>query len=118
VAERTLNPSGHTDDCSSNSDQPCADPKSTHVDIFCEGCHDWFDEPHVLPNGTDVAWPSNWTRKEADYWRAQHNLTRPGDMPAAGPHDAPDLVNPVSTAGTGMLPEVGNSSQDDMAPGG
>ncbi len=37
---------------------------------------------------------------------------------AAGPHDKPGQANDVATEGTGMLPEAGEASQDDMAPGG
>lgn len=125
MSERTLTGSGHTSDCPGDSNnEPCADPVSTHTDIFCEGCHDWFDEPRVLPNGTDIAWPSTWSRTQADQWRAEHNLIRPnssqsniGQKPAAGPHDKPELTT-EATDGTGMLPSTGSASDDDMAPGG
>ncbi len=116
MTDRELNASGHTDDCPGNSHQSCAYPQSSHVDIFCQGCHDWFDEPHILPNGTDIAWPGSWSRERARAWRAAHNLSPPGHMSAAGPHDSPDLINAASTAGTGMLPKIGQPSDDDMAP--
>jgi hypothetical protein len=25
-----------------------------HPRIFCDGCHDWFDQPHILSNGRSV----------------------------------------------------------------
>lgn len=36
---------------------------------------------------------------------------------AAGPHDKPDLATDA-TKGSGMLPQPGAASDDDMAPGG
>jgi hypothetical protein len=36
---------------------------------------------------------------------------------AAGPHDKPELAT-NSTDGTGMLPKLGEATDDDMAPGG
>ena len=34
------------------------------------------------------------------------------DMPAAGPHDKPELQDPMKTPGTGSLPEVGSRGTD------
>ncbi len=42
----------------------------------------------------------------------------PGGGGAAGPHNTPDQVNKSSTPGTGVLPEPGEASDDDMAPTG
>jgi len=36
-----------------------------------------------------------------------------GRMPAAGPHDKPDLTNPDATPGTGSLPEPGDHDATD-----
>ncbi len=33
-------------------------------------------------------------------------------MPAAGPHDKPELQDPMKTPGTGSLPEVGSRGTD------
>jgi hypothetical protein len=110
---KTLTATGHTEGCAVGAAQPS--PDASHVDIFCEG---YLDEPHILPNGTDVAWPGNWSRERADAWRKTHGLTRPTAIPAAGPHDQPELSNGTSTAGTGMLADAGSATDQDMAPGG
>ncbi|MFN3721261.1 MAG: hypothetical protein ACK4UW_20390 [Rhizobium rhizophilum] len=34
------------------------------------------------------------------------------NMPAAGPHDKPELQDPMKTPGTGSLPKVGSRSTD------
>lgn len=34
------------------------------------------------------------------------------DMPAAGPHDKPELQDPMKTPGTGSLPKVGSRGTD------
>jgi hypothetical protein len=36
-----------------------------------------------------------------------------GKIPAAGPHDKPDLTNPDATPGTGSLPESGDHDATD-----
>ncbi|MBA1155376.1 hypothetical protein [Microvirga mediterraneensis] len=36
-----------------------------------------------------------------------------GKVPAAGPHDKPDLTNPDATPGTGSLPEAGDHDATD-----
>lgn len=75
---KTLRADGHTSDCpGSSAEPPCADPNGTHTDIFCDECHDWFQEPHILPNGTDIAWPAGWSREQAAKWRQDHNLVAP-----------------------------------------
>jgi hypothetical protein len=33
-------------------------------------------------------------------------------MPAAGPHDKPELQDPMKTPGTGSLPKVGSRGSD------
>jgi hypothetical protein len=90
-----------------------ADETGVPVDRFCE-CHDWA-EPLVLGNGVDVAWPAGWDTLMATEWREKHVYSGGS---AAGPHETPELTNSTSTAGTGMLPKVGNPSDEDMAPGG
>lgn len=71
-----LTAAGHASDCTGGSCGPVS--SGTHNDIFCEGCHDWFEEPEVLPNGTDIAGPASWSRAQAAQWRARHNLMPPG----------------------------------------
>ncbi|QEE45286.1 hypothetical protein FVA81_11990 [Rhizobium sp. WL3] len=34
------------------------------------------------------------------------------NMPAAGPHDKPELQDPMKTPGTGSLPKVGSRGTD------
>ena len=111
---RKLEADGHTIGCPENG-EACTSPVATHSDIFCEGCHDWFEQPHVLSNGTDVAWPANWTRDQAAQWRREHNLV---SQAQAGPHDRPELTNATSTAGAGTLPASGSADPNDMAPTG
>lgn len=55
----------------------CADPNLMYLDIFCE-CHR-YTEPKILGNGTDIAWPAGWTKKQADQWRADQGLEPPLD---------------------------------------
>ena len=47
-------------------------------DIFCD-CHR-YAEPHVMENGTAVAWPAGWNREQASDWRAAHDLARPAPL--------------------------------------
>src|SRR3982750_1543648 len=99
--EQILRSDGHTAEC---REARASGDGGRYEDIFCDGCHDWFDKPHVLANGTDIAWPSGWTREQAASWRAENSLTKSGaPMPQAGPHDRPDLVNPDATPGAGTL---------------
>lgn len=39
--------------------------------------------PLVLPDGSSVEFPSNWTKEEADAWRERAGLTRTGGKPAS-----------------------------------
>jgi hypothetical protein len=76
--ERSLQPHGHTSDCpDKGKGEECADSAGNHTDIFCDGCHEWFTEPQVLRNGSDIAWPSGWTEEQAGRWRKDHHLERP-----------------------------------------
>lgn len=86
MSERKWEAQGHRAGCSHYSDEaPTADPNSTHMDLFCDECHD-HQEPTIGPNGTDVSWPAHWTEAEARYWRHLHGILRPGDTaPAACP---------------------------------
>jgi hypothetical protein len=77
-----LDPRGHARGCPHYDEAPIADENSTHVDLFCT-CHTW-SEPRILANGTDIAWPANWTEQQADEWRARNGLARPSE-PGAGP---------------------------------
>jgi hypothetical protein len=111
--QKTMMPSGHADGCPDyNGRKHSSNSSGGYSDIFCENCHDWFDEPHVLPNGTDIAWPSRWSREQAEEWRVKHGLSRPSGIPAAGPHDRPELTNELSTPGTGMLDKPGSPQQN------
>ena len=70
-----LDNQGHAQNCHRQGVEPLADPKSTHVDMFCE-CHTW-SKPRILANGTDVAWPAGWTQAKADAWRVANGLAAP-----------------------------------------
>jgi hypothetical protein len=73
---RHYDPEAHEPGCLDNeSSEECADPSSTHVDVFCK-CHH-YTEPKILSNGTDIAWPAGWTEAQADQWRREHALERP-----------------------------------------
>lgn len=117
LPQQGLNPDGHSQTCQTRPGG-VSDTSQTHNDIFCEGCHDWFDKPHILPNGTDIAWPAGWGRAQAQQWRQAQGLEKPQTLRQAGPHDRQDLTNDAATAGTGMLPEPGTANDSDMAPGG
>ena len=58
----------------------CADPNLMYLDVFCE-CHR-YTEPKILANGTDIAWPAGWTKKQAEGWRTAHGLKAPSDVGA------------------------------------
>ena len=40
------------------------------------------------------------------------NPPKPSDLPAAGPHADPSLINPDATPGAGSLPEPGDGEDD------
>jgi hypothetical protein len=66
---RVLQENGHLSDCpAGDKGESCADLKGTHTDIFCVGCHDWFDEPHILPNGTDIWRRNNFSATSSNIW--------------------------------------------------
>ncbi len=73
---------GHRKGCPHYSAEPKADENSTHIDLFCY-CHK-SAEPQVLANGSDIAWPSGWSQKQAAEWRAKNGLVRPSE-PGSGP---------------------------------
>ncbi len=56
-----------------HKDTPSAE--GSHADLFCE-CHS-FNEPMVLSNGTDVAWPARWDADLAAAWRRDNKLESP-----------------------------------------
>jgi len=68
------------------------------------------------PQGAKVAETARQERAQG----GQPQAVSSGDpnVSAAGPHDTPDSANLLATKGTGMLPKPGESSDDDMAPGG
>jgi hypothetical protein len=106
------------------SDEPCVDPNSAYIDVFCD-CHH-YTEPKVLMNGTDIAWPAGWSQEQAAVWRSEYGLAPPdGESVAVGKalpqerfQDNPDDLNPVSTAGDGILPRPSHADQNDMEPTG
>jgi hypothetical protein len=115
----------HEANCQETEDgEPCADPNSAYIDVFCS-CHH-YTQPKVLMNGTDIAWPAGWSQEQADKWRKEHGLVPPdGDsvaigeaLPQAGSESDPDQIDPLPTAGTGILPDPNNPSQNDVAPTG
>ena len=91
------------------SGEPCPDPNSAYIDIFCP-CHH-YTEPKIMANGADIAWPAGWSQEQADAWRAAHSLTAPvgetvavgAAKPQAGPQDDPEQVNPTETLKTAIL---------------
>ena len=106
--DRELESNGHTVECQKTvQGKPCADTASEYNDIFREGCHDWFTDPHVLPNGTDIAWPSGCSEDQAKPWRAERGLSRPDNK----------SINELSAPSSGILPKDGGD-QNDMAPTG
>jgi hypothetical protein len=71
---------GHAADC------PHCDPRAqnrdSYADLFCD-CHHW-EEPKILADGTNIAWPIGWNEKQAEEWRQRNGLARPS-QPGAGP---------------------------------
>jgi len=66
----------HDPDCPNFSEAGLAAAQDAHFnDIFCD-CHRYV-EPHVMPNGTAIAWPCGWSAEEAIAWRVAHDLCRP-----------------------------------------
>ena len=51
------------------------------------------------------------TKKPRERW-AEKGKSKAEDMPAAGPHDTPELQDPMKTPGTGSLPKVGSRGPD------
>ncbi len=56
-------------------------------------------------------------QERAQGGQPQANSSGDPTVNAAGPHDKPELTT-SATEGTGMLPDPGNASDNDMAPGG
>lgn len=48
----------------------------------------------------------------ADEEQTEKGKTTADEMPAAGPHDKPELQDPMKTPGTGSLPKVGSQGSD------
>jgi len=79
-----------------------------------------------LMNGTDIAWPAGWGQDQADTWRKDHGLEPPiGErvsagqaLPQVGAQGDPSQVNPLATAGSGILNDPSNPTQNDEAPTG
>ena len=68
---------GHMPGCSQFGGQPTASEDSGYADLFCE-CHKW-EEPRILPGGTNVAWPLGWTQQMASEWRERNKLVPPSE---------------------------------------
>jgi hypothetical protein len=108
----------------SESGEPNADPNSAYIDVFCS-CHH-YTEPKVLTNGTDIAWPAGWSLDQANAWRKERGLQPPAGqevsvgqpLPQAGQQGDPGQVNPLATAGTAILTDPSNPTQNDEAPTG
>lgn len=66
---------GHAFGCRNFSRVTIPNPLRSHVDLFCE-CHAW-DKPRILANGSDIAWPAGWSRKQAADWRRENHLVSP-----------------------------------------
>jgi hypothetical protein len=82
MERKAMKASGHMEGCPDEAKEPAS---TGYADIFCEGCNDWFDQPKILPNGTDIAWPADWSREKAQRWRAERNLTPPTGADQAAP---------------------------------
>jgi hypothetical protein len=103
------------------SDEPASHPNSAYIDVFCN-CHH-YTEPKILMNGTEVAWPAGWSQEQVDAWCKGHNLLPPisekvavgKPVPQAGAQNDPDLINPVPTAVSGVLPDPSNPILTDEA---
>jgi hypothetical protein len=106
------------------SGEPGSDLDSAYIDVFCT-CHH-YTEPKILTHGTDIAWPAGWSQEQVNTWRAGARMSPPvvsqvavGEaLPQAGPQSDPNLVNLISTAGSGVLADPSNPTQNDEAPTG
>jgi hypothetical protein len=61
--------SHHAKECTMGRDSP--QPADAWQDYFC-ACH-LFAEPLLLANG-NIAWPSGWTKAQAQAWRRHRHL--------------------------------------------
>jgi hypothetical protein len=52
------------------------------VDLLCGWRH--FNNPKILSNGTEIAWPAGRGQKQAEEWRRKKGVARPSE-PGAGP---------------------------------
>lgn len=77
LEELVIDGRGHHPGCPMHGkdETSTADERSTHVDLFCD-CHA-FNEPLILSNGTDIAWPAGWSDADAEAWRTANGLERP-----------------------------------------
>jgi hypothetical protein len=50
-------------------------PLSEYSELFCD-CYRW-EEPKVLANGKDIAFPAGWTHEQALAWRAKNGFAAP-----------------------------------------
>jgi hypothetical protein len=95
---------GHHPTCPNYREElpPLADENTTHVDLFCD-CHK-NQNPLILANGTDIAWPAGWDEKQANKWREKNCLAR-----NSAPDSGVGALNPWETAN-------GNQQTDPRRP--
>jgi hypothetical protein len=66
----------HDPDCPDFLERGLATIQEAHFsDIFCD-CHR-YAEPHLMENGTAIAWPAGWNVEQAQAWRIKNNLCKP-----------------------------------------
>jgi hypothetical protein len=67
---------GHTPFCARYCKEAITNKDAVqYADLFCN-CHTW-KEPKILPGGTNIAWPADWTPEQALAWRAKNGLAAP-----------------------------------------
>jgi len=65
----------HDPDCPHYADPDVeAIQQSDFADIFC-ACHR-YEQPHIFPNGTAIAWPKDWDAQMARDWREKNGLIK------------------------------------------
>ncbi|SHE69768.1 Protein of unknown function [Kaistia soli DSM 19436] len=55
-----------------------------------------------------------------EFWQdaEQHESREGSDLPSAGPHARPDLINEDATIGSGMFPSPGDDDEGTAQPSG
>ncbi|MBS7538251.1 DUF2934 domain-containing protein [Ancylobacter lacus] len=103
------------------SEETTADDHAAREDAIRAGAHARW-ESEGRPEGRAEA---HWLEAERDLGAAsgpsatgEAGADDLDDMPPAGPHARPELTNPDSTAGSGMLPAIGADEDPNAQPSG